>query len=153
MIPNDPFVSTLNEWIEAFMRRSMRNFILYSKESGLSMSQIGALFHIHKKGFTGVSDIGDDMGISSAASSQMLERLVNQELIRRTEDPHDRRFKQIVLTEKGDRILQESMHARQGWIEELVVTLSTNEKAQIIIALEILIRKVNQLEWSSGINN
>jgi DNA-binding MarR family transcriptional regulator len=150
MKPQDPFIKTLEEWTEAFMRRSMGNFMLYSKESGLSMSQIGALFHIHHKVNAGVSDIGEDLGISSAASSQMLERLVSQDLIQRTEDPRDRRFKQIVLTAKGERILQESMHARQGWLKDLAVTLSADEQAQIITALELMIYKVNQLDRTNS---
>jgi DNA-binding MarR family transcriptional regulator len=76
----------------------------------------------------------------------MLERLVQQELILRSEDPHDRRFKQIVLTDKGRRILQESLHARQGWLDDLAHTLSAGEKEQIVAALNILIDKANQLE-------
>lgn len=145
MCSSDPFVFTLHTWIEFFMRRSMHNFIRYSKESGLSMSQIGALFRIHRV-TGGVSDLGDNLGISKAAASQMLERLVQQELILRTEDPNDRRSKQIVLSEKGCRTLQESMDARQEWLNDLAVTLSTSEKEQIISALNILIEKTKQIE-------
>ncbi len=145
MLPADPFVKTLREWIEVFMRRSMRNFILYSKESSLSMSQIGALFQINR-GACGVSDLGDGLGITSAAASQMIERLVQLDLILRSEDLHDRRFKQIILTDKGRRILHESLNARQGWLNDLAVTLSDSEKVQIIAALNILIIKANQLE-------
>jgi DNA-binding MarR family transcriptional regulator len=145
MQPADPFVATLREWVEVFMRRSMRNFILYSKESGLSMSQIGALFHIYK-GPSGVSDLGDDLGVTSGAASQMLERLVQLQLILRSEDPHDRRFKHIVLTDKGRRTLDESMHARQGWLDELANSLSAAEKEQVTAALRILIEKASQFE-------
>ncbi len=148
MQPADPFLAALRGWIEVFMRRSMRNFILYSKESGLSMSQIGALFHI-RRGASGVSDIGSDLGVTSAAASQMLERLVQLDLIIRSEDPHDRRVKQIVLTESGRRTLQESIHARQSWLEDLAKTLSDNEKEQVIAALNILNDKATQLEKHS----
>ena len=144
----DPFVNTLGEWIEVFMRRSMHNFICYSKEKGLSMSQIGALFHIFR-GKSSVSDIGDNLGVTSAAASQMLERLVQQGLILRKEDPNDRRVRQIVLTDKGRQILQESLAARQGWLESLARTLSDNEREQITAALNILIEKANQLEQPS----
>ncbi len=145
MRSDDPFVSILQTWIEVFMRRSMHNFLRYSKESGLSMSQIGALFRIHR-GTKGVSDLGDDLDITKAAASQMLERLVQQKLILRTEDPHDRRSKHIVLTEKGCRTLRESMDARQEWLNDLAITLSTSEKEQIISALNILIEKAKQVE-------
>ena len=141
----DPFVNTLGEWIEVFMRRSMHNFICYSKEKGLSMSQIGALFRIFR-GKSSVSDIGDNLGVTSAAASQMLERLVQQGLILRKEDPNDRRVRQIVLTDKGRQILQETIAARQGWLENLAHILSDSEREQITAALNILIEKANQLE-------
>jgi len=146
MPPSDPFITTLHEWIGIFMRRSMRNFLHYSKEKGFSMSQIGALFHLHRMGACDVSEIGDDLGVTNAAASQMLERLVQQQMITRTEDPNDRRVKQIVLTDKGRQVLQESIHARQGWLEELARALSPEEQEQVVAALHILIEKASQLE-------
>ena len=127
------------------MRYSMRSFILYSKESGLSMSQFGALFRV-MRGDSGVSDMAGELGITNAAASQMLERLVQQGLITRTEDPHDRRAKQIVLTEKGREMLQGALSARQGWLDILAKTLSPAEKEQVAASLNLLIEKTKSLE-------
>jgi DNA-binding MarR family transcriptional regulator len=141
----DPFVDTLQKWIEVSMHRSIRHFICYARERGLSMSQLGALFHIHHSGSSGVTDLGDDLGVTSSAASQMLERLVQQELILRSEDPSDRRVKQIILTDKGLQVVQESMHTRQRWLSDLAENLSDSEKGAIIAALNILINKANHL--------
>ncbi len=142
---SDHFVSTLQEWIEVSMRSSMRNFIHYARKSGLSMSHLGAIFHIHRMGSCGVTDLGDHLGVTSAAASQMLERLVQQGLILREDDPDDRRVKRIVLTDKGHRILEEGIRARQGWLDNLALSLSDDEKGTIMASLNILIDKVNQL--------
>ena len=142
---SDPLALALQEWIGDFMRSSMRSLILYSKENGLSMSQIGALFQIYH-GKSNVSDLGEGLGITHAAASQMLERLVRQKLILRTEDPQDRRVKQLVLTDKGCQIMQESVRARQGWLDDLVSGLSANQKERIASAVRILIEKNNQLD-------
>jgi DNA-binding MarR family transcriptional regulator len=123
----------------------MQEFILYSKKSGLSISQLGALMQLRKHS-AGVSDLGDDLGVTNAAASQMLDRLVQQELIIRSEDPDDRRGKKIVLTDKGRRIIEESIGARQGWLNDLAGTLSPAEKEQILAALDILIQKAGQLK-------
>lgn len=143
---SDPFVDTLKEWFEVSTHHSMRNFIHYARSSGLSMSHFGALFHIQHRGISGVTELGDHLGVTSAASSQMLERLVQQELILRSEDPDDRRVKQIVLTDKGSRVLEEGIRARQGWLDDLAKTLSDDEKETIMGALEILIDKVKQIK-------
>ena len=127
------------------MQRSMRDFMGFARERGLSMSQLGALFHIHHRGSSGVSDLGDDLGVTSSAASQMLERLVHQGLILRSEDPSDRRVKHIVLTDKGLQVLHESIRARQSWLADLAETLSGSEKEDIIAALNILIDKADHL--------
>ena len=145
MQSSDPFVLTLRQWVEIFMHRSMRNSIRFSKDRGLSMSQVGALFHIHH-GTTGVSDIGDDLGVSSAAASQMLERLVQQGLIVRSEDPQDRRVKQIILTGEGHKLLDDIIQTRQSWLNDLADLLTPEEKDRVLGALNILVEKTNQLE-------
>lgn len=146
MRPVDPFAATLQEWVAVFMRRSMHNFVRYARESGLSMSQVNALFHIHHQGGCGVTDLGDHLGVSSAAASQMLERLVQQDLILRTEHPTDRRTKQLVLAQKGIQTVQGGIQARQGWLDDLVALLSAPEKEQMDAVLKILIEKTKQLE-------
>ena len=146
MSETDDVTASLEKFMETFMRRSMRNFILYAKERGLSMSQIGALFAIHRKGACGVSDIGEELGITAAATSQMLNRLVEQDLIGRSEDQDDRRVKRIVLTHFGTQTLHESLRARQNWLHRLAVTLTPEEQEQVNTTLKLLIEKAHQLD-------
>ena len=146
MQATDQFTATLQEWVAVFMRRSMRNYIRYAREIGLSIPQVNTLFHINRKGGCGVSDIGETLGVTSAAASQMLDRLVQQDLILRSEDPADRRAKQLALTEKGFQVVHDGIHARQGWLDGLAGMLSDSEKEQVTIGLIILIEKTKQLE-------
>lgn len=146
MISADPFVSKLQEWIEVFMRRSMRNFLQYTRKSGLSMSQFGALFQLHHQGSMGVSDLGEHLGVTSAAASQLLDRLFQQELILREEDPDDRRVKQITMTNKGLELIQDSFRARTGWLIGLGERMSEGEKKQVVEGLSILIDIANKHE-------
>jgi len=141
----DPFLTTLYRWMEISMRRSMRNFLHYARETGLSMSQISVLFHLRRMQSCGVTDLGDHLGVSSAAASQMLERLVQQGLILRSEDPQDRRVKQIVLTDKGRQVIEAGVAARQDWLVDLAESLSAAEKQQIGVALNLLVDKASQL--------
>jgi DNA-binding MarR family transcriptional regulator len=141
----DPLIVTLQKWIEVSMHRSMQDFMGYARESGLSMPQLGALFQVHRKGCSGVTELGDDLGVTSSAASQMLDRLVQQGFVLRSEDPSDRRVKQIILTDKGLQVLRESIRARQGWLHDLAKTLSDSEKEATIATLNILIDRANHL--------
>lgn len=145
MTEDDPFIAKMHQWIEISMRRSMRNFLRYARDSGLSMSQFGVLFHLSRKRSCGVTDLGDHLGVTSAAASQLLERLVQQGLILRSENPHDRRVKQIVLTEKGWQVLEEGIRARQDWLTDLADNLSTPEKEQVMEAFNLLIDKTEDI--------
>ena len=140
----DPFLVALQKWLGVSMHRSFRHLLCYARESGLSMSQLGALFHIHRMGHSGVTDLGEHLGVTSPAASQMLDRLVEQGLILRTEDPSDRRAKQIVLTEEGLRVLEQSMPARQKWLQELAGALSDSEKASVTEALALITERARE---------
>lgn len=138
-------IDALQRWMELFMRRSMRDFVLYCKENNVSMSQMNALFHLLHKGTCGVSEVGEHLGVTSAAASQILDRMAQQELVDRSEDPQDRRVKQIVITAKGRQLLEEGIRARQGWWEDLERSLSPEQQAQVAAALGVLIEKTAEL--------
>jgi DNA-binding MarR family transcriptional regulator len=144
MPDSDPFVAAMQEWMEMSMDRSIRDFLRYSRESGLSMSQLGALFHVHRLGSSGVTDLGEHLGVTSAAASQMLERLVQQDLILRSTDPKDRRVKRIVLTPRGLKVLKESIRARQRWLYDLAEALPSPEKEPVTRALNTLIEEARK---------
>jgi DNA-binding MarR family transcriptional regulator len=145
MSDQDPFVSTLHHALDLFTRITMGKFIRYIKEIGLSMSQMGALFQIYTHGNCGVTWIGEELGISSAAASQVLDRLVQQGLVHRLEDPSDRRGKLLTLTENGRRLVVDGIKVRQSVAHELAPLLTDDEKKQLVAAFEILIEKTGRL--------
>lgn len=134
------------ELIALFMRNSMHRAYLHARETGLSMPQFNTLMALHKKGGIAISDIAEEMGISTAAASQMVDRMVNEELILRTEDSHDRRVKQITLNEKGHQLVIDNLHARRNWHQEIIENLSPDEMAQVHQTFKLLASKIEQLE-------
>ncbi len=146
MSSDDQFLAVFQEWGRIFMHRSMRGHIHYARKMGLSRSMLGTLFHVYHTDHVGVTDLGEHLGVSSAAASQMLERLVEEGLIERSEDPEDRRMKKISLTEKGSQTLKGSITARLDWIEELAGELTPEEQSQIVSGLQLMIDKVRELD-------
>jgi DNA-binding MarR family transcriptional regulator len=145
MLTNDAFMKVIHEWMRVFMHHSMHWFVHYVKERGLSMSQVNTLMHLNRKECSSVTDISDDLGITNAATSQMLERLVQQSLIARTEAVHDRRHKQIELTDAGHQLLHEMFQERERWLEDLAKRMSPSEQEQVAAALRILVEHAKQL--------
>ena len=66
----------IHEWSEVFMRRSGRDFKRFMDETGLSFSQLIVLMRLYHGSKSGVSEIGEQLGITNAAASQSIDRLV-----------------------------------------------------------------------------
>ncbi len=146
MNSSDNLVTYMQEWFGISRRRLMGSIFSYARDKGLTMAQLGVLLKIQHKGVSGVSDIGSNLGVTNSAASQMLERLVQIHLINRSEDPTDRRVKQIELTAKGRQILQESGQSYTDWLDALVQTMTPAEQEQVRNALVILINKARQFD-------
>jgi DNA-binding MarR family transcriptional regulator len=138
MSPEQALTEVLQEWSEVFMHRSMRDFKRFMDESGLSASQANALMRLYHEGACGVSDIGSQLGFTNAAASQMTERLVQMGLVERSEQPEDRRVKQLSLTPNGRALVERGITARRAWMEALTAKLTPEQQALVAQALVLL---------------
>ena len=109
------------------------------------MPQMFALRYIYHKQECNISDIARELGVTSAAASQMLDRLVGQGFIMRQEDPHDRRNKRLTLTEKGHGLIRGSVEAQRQWLDALAESLSPGELEKLAEAMEILSEKTSRV--------
>jgi DNA-binding MarR family transcriptional regulator len=132
------FNQTLQDWSEVYMRHSFREFKQFMDANGLSSSQVITLFRLYHGGPCGVSEIGTQLGVTNAASSQLIDRLVGLGLIERTEDPSDRRAKQLTITSKGKSVLEQGIAARRKWMEALTTQLTPEQRLTVITALTVL---------------
>jgi DNA-binding MarR family transcriptional regulator len=84
------------------------------------------------------------LGVQAGSLSEILSKLEAGGLISRTPNEDDRRSMDIVMTEEGGRIAQESEVHRQQRRETLFQALSEEEKRTLAALLE----KLNE-DWSS----
>jgi DNA-binding MarR family transcriptional regulator len=148
MSANQQLSTALREWAEVFMRRSMRDFIHFIKETGLSTTQLNTLMRLYYHDSCPISDVGDHLGITNAATSQMVQRLVEQGLLQRREDPADRRVKQLTLTAEGRALIDRGIEARRRWLEDLTTALPPEQQATIVTALVDLTNAARSLDPS-----
>lgn len=94
-------IHPLQRLMQLYMRRSVRDMQALLREQELSMPQMGALHFLRAEGAQTVSAIAEHLGLSLAATSHLIDRLVQRDLLTRTEDPSDRRQKRIALSEEG----------------------------------------------------
>ncbi len=126
------------DWSTTFIRLSLHDFNRYTRGVGLSLAQMTVLMHLYYQGPGEVTNFCEMMQLSPAGASQMIERMVQQGVVQRTETPGDRRVRLVSLTEQGRQVVEESIAARQSWVEQLVAGLSAEEGEQVAKALGIL---------------
>jgi DNA-binding MarR family transcriptional regulator len=146
MISTSQLTQTLRNFMDIAMQHLLHERSQLAKQNGLSMHQLGLLMQIHYRGNCGISDIGNRFDITNAAASQLVDKLVQNGLIQRAEDPQDRRAKLLTLTEKGKEMIQHSTERSYRWVGDLAQKLSSEEREQVDEALNIMTRAVKELE-------
>lgn len=144
------FSDVLSEWSELFMQNSFHAFKQFMDQAGLSHSQISTLMRLYHGKPCQVSEVGSHVGVTNAAASQLVDKLVQMELVERSEDPADRRTRNLRLTDKGCSLMRQAFDARKRWLEQLIATLPA-EKHNLILEG---IREINNAARSlSGAND
>src|SRR5512135_2195497 len=141
-----PFVQSLHTWVDISAHHAMRGWAHHARATGLSVPQFSILMQLYQHGYCGISDISDRFEITNAAASQHVENLVQAGLIGRTEDPHDRRAKQIQLSEKGRALIHNGFGARYQWVDQLAREIDPRDQEKVAEALTILSEAARKLE-------
>lgn len=149
MVASPQLVQIIRQWLDVSMHRSMRERTHFAKATGLSMPQFGILMQLHYRGNCGVSNISERFEITTAAASQLVDKLVQSNLVERTEDPHDRRARQIQLSTKGKAMIEKGTRERYRWVDQLAATLNAKDREKVAEALTILTEAAQKQESES----
>ncbi len=102
--------------IETFMQllhqMSAGDTLALMHESGLTLPQMVALHVTRNAGPVPLSLLGDVLRLSPSAVSHLVDRLVERQMLDRSEDPDDRRQKRLVLAPAGEELLSRLDHSR-----------------------------------------
>lgn len=153
MTEQNQLAQALIHILEISTSRSMHDWGHYIRNTGLSMPQIGLLMRLYHKGSCDVTAISRYSGVTNAATSQLVDRLVEKQLVERTEDAQDRRMKQLSLSLTGRQLVESSIGERYLWLDELISNLSAGEQEDLLKALPPLLGVLQGLDTSKGKGN
>ena len=133
--------------LDDILAHVIQDFMQSMHKTGLSRPQIHALLYIYHAGECRVSEIATLTGSSAAAASQLVDRLVQQGLVERTEDPENRRVKRLRLTGKSLKLIHRGMSSNH-FLGELMGTLSAEQRQTIHAAFGYLAEASRQIHSS-----
>lgn len=86
---------------------------------GVTLSQCHALVEIGRAGSLTLSGLAEILGLDNSTTSRTVNNLVTRNLAQRVQDPEDRRYVTITLTDSGKEIfhtIEDRMNIRYGAI-------------------------------------
>jgi DNA-binding MarR family transcriptional regulator len=117
--------------------------------SHLTLSQLRILTLLARHGSVPGGELARMLGVGLAALSGMVDRLVVQELVSRTEDLHDRRVRRIGLTRTGSALIASIFNAGDEKMRTVLSRLSDDELGLVAQASRLLL-KAAEAEAGSG---
>ncbi|MBC8075888.1 MAG: MarR family transcriptional regulator [Chloroflexales bacterium] len=121
----------IRELTHVVVQRSAGEMLCVMSEAGLSMPQLVALNRLQSHGTLSISAIAAALNLSLAATSHLVERLVRQGLVARSEDQQDRRHKCVALTPHGEALVERLVQARVREIDNAVAILPATQRQQL----------------------
>jgi DNA-binding MarR family transcriptional regulator len=117
--------------------------------SHLTLSQLRIIMLLARHGSVSGGELARMLGVSLATMSGMVDRLVVQDLVTRTEDQHDRRIRRIGLTKAGAALIGGIFNAGQEKMRALLSRLSA-EELELVTQATLLLVKAAEEEQGSG---
>jgi DNA-binding MarR family transcriptional regulator len=109
-------------------------------DSGLSPAQLRSLFLIAKEGSTNFRKLAEALGVTPSNVTGIVDRLEEQGLVSRTQNPQDRREMTLQATDKGDALVSNLREAGIKRMTEILSLLSLGELSSLAQGLSAFIK-------------
>jgi MarR family transcriptional regulator, organic hydroperoxide resistance regulator len=104
----------------------------------MTVPQVKSMFFISNHGTTNFKNMAAALKVTPSNLTGVVDRLVDQGLVSRTEDREDRRKTVLKTTEKGEALVSELRERRMSFISNAIEDMSLEELSTIVSGLELL---------------
>ena len=112
----------------------------------LTMPQLKALVCVVQSGDATSGQIARGLGVSLSTVTGIVDRLSEQGLVSRREDPEDRRITRVSATPSGMELVQQLLRYRDELWAKLLARLGSDELALVERSFECLLAAAERLE-------
>ncbi len=105
----------------------------------LSYNQFKMLLAINDKGVCPLTTLATELLIAMSSASEMVDKLVNLGLVRRSVDAESRRRVTIQVTDKGEKLISDLQKGIVDNYRSLLERLSDSDQERLVDALETLV--------------
>jgi DNA-binding MarR family transcriptional regulator len=109
-------------------------------DSGLTPTQLRSLFLIANKGSTNFRKLAEALGVTPSNVTGIVDRLVEQGLVSRTQNPEDRREMTLQATDKGQALVSNLKEVGIKHMTQILSVLSLEELSALAQGLSAFIK-------------
>ncbi|MGE7918492.1 MarR family winged helix-turn-helix transcriptional regulator [Viridibacillus sp. NPDC093762] len=136
----------------AFLEKELRHISALIKQKGreilsnytITPPQFIALQWLHEIGDMTIGDLSNKMYLAFSTTTDLVDRMEKNALVKRIRDNEDRRVVRIHLLEEGERIIEEVIVKRQKYLNDIVTDFSETEVLEFSRLLHKLYNEMNQ---------
>jgi DNA-binding MarR family transcriptional regulator len=104
----------------------------------LTMAQLKAVMLLCRTGRARSRELADGLGIAPSAATPLVDRLVEQKLARRVDDPKDRRIVWIHPTRKAQGIYDELLHTSEDVLNDIITAVPARDRKAVKESVQLL---------------
>jgi len=112
----------------------------------LTMPQLKALIYVRKNAGATSGQISSNLGVGLSTITGIVDRLAEQNLVTRREDPRDRRITRIEPTSSGAELVDELIEYRNEVVTAILSQLSPEQLETVETAFQYLLESAARLE-------
>lgn len=125
----------------------------YLDETGVYHAQHRLLMEIHHSRNASQKDIARSMDVSAATIAVSLKKLEKEGYINKVMDEGDNRLNQISITEKGNRVVEQSKHIFESTDRKVFEGFTEEEKSALSVLLHKLDTNLDRMEDEIKLKN
>jgi len=118
----------------------------WTSTPSLTMAQLRALMVLYDNRHLTVGQLAERLGIGMPAASSIVDRLVEEGLADRHQDPEDRRRIVVHPTKEGSGRIDTMRQGPKEVLEALVSRLDSDERGHVLVALRALARAAEEMQ-------
>jgi MarR family transcriptional regulator, organic hydroperoxide resistance regulator len=130
----DPKTNEIND-VVADIEKDLRYISGIIKQKGreilsdftITPPQFVALQWLFEEGDMTIGELSNKMYLACSTTTDLVDRMEKNNLVKRVKDPNDRRVVRIHLLDEGERIIEEVIKKRQDYLKEVLKDSSHNE--------------------------
>jgi DNA-binding MarR family transcriptional regulator len=116
----------------------------------LTMPQLKVLSYVTRNDGATSGQIANRLGVGLSTITGIVDRLAEQSLVTRHEDPRDRRITRVLPTPRGRQLVEELFLIRNEIFTAVLSQLEPEQLQTVELAFQYLIEAINRLNSQTG---